>query len=634
MELLHAMSRLNTPGGPPPTAFGPALRSPPSKSTFANNVPISGIIDAVRDSHLLDKALECEFEYIVVGGGTAGLAMANRLSEHSTVLVLEAGTLQEGNPHVEIPGLAASLIGHKEFDWCYKTEPQKYLGGKQVPWPRGKLLGGSSTFNIMVWNRAFKGDYDAWAELGNPGWDWEGLLPFFKKSETFHEADFVGQRRQGVVPQYRINAHGFNGPLQASYNVYLSPQIAALQRGLKQLPNGIKETEDPNAGDSVGVSWVPSAINPEDQTRSSGESAYLRPVRERTNLLVITSVHATKIVWDPTRAANDIGSYRAVGVEFEIAEKGRPTYLERGGITPVVNLPGVGENLQDHASATLSFKLRPGNYSLDDFRRHGGHNAFADEAYEMYEDKGVGILTQGAPLMSYLSPRLLMPDPQEQKKGKKLVDSFCDMKGADLTDEQHKARLAHYEESPLIEIVCINFNTGAKPEPGASYLGVNACLQHPMSRGRSHITTADPFQHPSINPNYLAHPSDRFFLAKGLDTVRSILSTPAFSTFAECEAKPGIQAVPQGASTDDWEAYLTSGQVGTEFHPIGTCAMMPRDDGGVVSPKLKVYGTHNVRVIDMSIAPLHISCHTQSTAYAIAEKGADIIRRKRGLETK
>ncbi|GAA6012441.1 hypothetical protein JCM10207_007088 [Rhodosporidiobolus poonsookiae] len=259
-----------------------------------------GIWD-LQDPHqvhtiIADELDRQKFTYIIVGGGTAGLVLAKRLTEdpENKVLVIEAGPFKSNNPYIDTPNLESKLWG-SELDWCYRTVPQVELNGRQVTYPRGRLVGGCSNFNIAVMNRAPKIDFDAWEKLGNPGWNWDALLEYHKQSESFHIPTPAknADPRTGHDPIWKPAVHGHDGPVQTSYSPYVSEQFAGLFDALRD--EGLKEI-DPSAGKPYGVGYLPSSVNPETNIRCSSEAAYLFPSRFRENLMVLTNAQATEII--------------------------------------------------------------------------------------------------------------------------------------------------------------------------------------------------------------------------------------------------------------------------------------------------------------------------------------------------
>ncbi|GAA5859459.1 hypothetical protein JCM1840_004625 [Sporobolomyces johnsonii] len=605
------------------------------------NLSLSGMIDG-SDSTLLHKAIEQEYSHIVVGGGTAGLALAARLSEDRSlsVLVLEAGTNQEALPGVVIPGLAASTF-HTEVDWAFFTTPQENAQGRSFHWPRGKMLGGSSALNLMLWTRGFKGDYDSWNKLGNYGWSWDSLLPYFMKSEKFSPPT---GNNQNITPVYDASVHGTSGPVEISFPPYISEQFTGFYDGLRTL--NISVAEDLSDGVMHGVSYTQATISsggPNNQHRVTSQTAYINPIiLSRSNLALLTGVQASKVLWASEKTGS--GLVTATGVEFtqtdstsastftisasqevilsagslqspqilELSGVGNASFLESFGISSVVDLPGVGENLQEHPSLVVVEKLKDGYDSLDAVAANATLAAAALAEWAL----GQGILTQELNTLAYIDSQTLL-SRADHAKALALMESL--ETSPNIGPGQVAEQIAQVKAgSPAMEVLAINAYFGnSTAEPNTAYISLAACSQKSFSRGSVHIASADAKTYPSINPNYLQAPVDKFYLAKGARFLRELAQTPAFSKYIDSEVEPG----PSVQTDEEWEEWV-EGAVRSGYHPVGTCAMSPRSAKGVVDPELVVYGTSNLRVVDLSIMPLHV----QSTAYAIAEKAADMIK--------
>ncbi|GAA5971697.1 hypothetical protein JCM11641_000688 [Rhodosporidiobolus odoratus] len=609
-----------------------------------------------------------KFSYVIVGGGTAGLVLARRLSEdpENMVCVIEAGPLMVHDEDIEVPNREFKLWG-SDLDWCYRSTPQHDCGERIISWPRGRLMGGCSNFNICVWNRAPAMDYDAWEKLGNKGWNWEELLEYHKRSESFSIPTPAKNLdpRTAHDPIWAPHAHGHDGPLKASYTPFVGEQFAGLYDALRE--DGLKEM-DPNAGKRHGVGYIPATVSPESQTRSSSEAAYLAPVAHRPNLMIITNAQATSLVWSsrPVEHETEGDLVKAKEVQFcdakkpeesyyarftgevilcggsfntpallEISGVGDAHHLEKLGLNSVVDLPGVGENLQDHPVVAMSFKLKPEFKSLDLME---SDELFADSVLKDYSHLK-GPLTQGCPLLAYLSPKDFL-DPLEIAHAQSLLQVKKDRYGEKFEIAEDKGRTKmlkieqdNYEKRAAIEVIAMNKYLGGPPlEKGASYIGMIAGVQHALSRGHVHITSSDPLKKPEVDPRYLSHPFDAYHLGLGARYLHQLCTTsPIMAEYLDLEhAKAGtlpaslMQGDPNKGDEEAWEEYARM-HCSTEHHPAGTCSMLPREDHGVVDENLKVYGTSNVRVADMSIIPLHIATHTQSTAYMIGEKASDIV---------
>ncbi|GAA5912643.1 hypothetical protein JCM6882_004699 [Rhodosporidiobolus microsporus] len=597
-------------------------------------------IDATVDlSAVTDLLSQTSFDYLVVGGGNAGLALASRLAagnSSSSVLVLEAGQAAVANPGVDVPGLAGSTF-LSSLDWQFFTAPQANADGRSVYWPRGKMLGGSSGLNFLVSTRPNKAEQDQWATLnGNSGWSWSSLLPFYKKAEHFLAP---GPNTQNEPVAFIPSVHDTSGPIDVSYPPYMSAQFAGFSQSLRAL--GVPVAQDLHSGNNHGVSYAPSTMhdNGTDRTRSySVDYLDIAP-----NLVVMTGAQATRINWK--NGKDSAGNVVAQGVSFvptgqdgpvvvvnatrevilsagtvqspqllELSGVGDPAIINPLGISTVVNLPGVGKNLQDHPAIVDVFELKEGVESLDALSQNPALLAAALAEFAV----GEGILTQALYPLSYLT----LSDFTSSSDLTTISTLGNRANNPQLSIKLWNAAQSLYNANvPVMELLSINVYFGnATGQPAKNYLSLAGCLQHSLSVGNVHITSSNPTLPPRINPNYLQSPLDLFLLKRAGQYLRRLAQQPALAQCIAQEAEPG----PSVQTEQEWEKWVKS-VVRTEYHPIGTCSLLPRADGGVVSPSLKVYGTSNVRVVDVSIAPLHVSSHTQTVAYAIAEKAADLI---------
>ena len=529
-----------------------------------------------------------QYDFIIIGAGSAGCVLANRLSAKPShrVLLLEAGPA-DNSPFIHIPAGFAKTLKDRRINWLYETEFDPGTGGRRHVWPRGKVLGGSSAINGMLYVRGQRQDYDLWRQLGNAGWGWDEVLPYFKKSED--------QSRGASA------AHGTGGPLHVSDNTYHTPVSDALiQAGLEA---GIEGKDDPNDGDQGGIGYTQLTVK--RGLRVSSATAYLRAAARRPNLHIETGAMAKRILFK---------NARAVGVEYVQGDQtlqalaGRevilsggavnsPQLLQLSGIGPVNILkdkgidvvhaaPGVGENLQDHMIVGVQYRVQ---------------NAAT-----------VNELSRGLPLakeiMKWLINRrgLLSISPSQ-------VDGYAksrpDLATPDIqflivpatVDGRKMAREGKFE---------------LEKDPGVTIGSVNL---RPESRGSIHIKTSNFLDAPAIKPNYLDAPADHHVAVEGLKWARRIADQAAFSPYRGPETIPG----PKVTSDEDLLAYARqSGS--TIYHPVGTCKM-GADAMSVVDETLCVHGTQHLRVVDASIMPRLVSGNTNAPTIMIAEKAADMI---------
>lgn len=582
-----------------------------------------------------------EYDYVIIGGGLAGLVVANRLSANAnlSVAVIEAGASGYDEPtrfSVPAANLYESSVGTR-YDWQFRTAPQPHLNGRGVAWPRGKVLGGSSAINGLYYIRHSEAEQNAWAGLlaGDEHadkWRWESMLRAMQKSETFSPpcaalADALAET--ALPPLANDGAHGTTGPLHVSYVPTTFPLIAAFFDTVDAL--GVPMSADPDAGMSAGAFLAASNIDPRNATRSFSRNAYLDPVASRPNLHVLTGHTATKILF--TRHSD--GVVRATGVQYaanasasvytaraarevilcagavnspqllQLSGVGDGRLLASLGLEVQVDLPGVGYHLQDHVTAALHFTPATntamplshltGNTSLD---------SFVNSA------------------VAYVPGETLFGPDEWHTLLATIRTNQSEAVGGIYHDAPSSVRAGYEATYAAQERVLRDGGAGAPVEFlfALSYGQVHiiAALQAPFSRGRIGVTSPDPFAAPHIDPRYLSLASDRAILRTALELARAMSTTPPLSTLLGAQTPP---LLPDEAGWEEWMAR----DAGTEYHPSSSCAMLPRALGGVVDAALRVHGTSNVRVIDASVPPIPLAAHLASLTYGIAEIGADII---------
>ncbi|MCI2399626.1 GMC family oxidoreductase N-terminal domain-containing protein [Aliiroseovarius subalbicans] len=532
------------------------------------------------------------FDFVIVGGGSAGATIASRLSEdpNVTVCLLEAGGKGAGALVRTPMAVVAMLPGRPKINnWAFHTVPQPGLNGRRGYQPRGKALGGSSAINAMVYIRGQREDFDGWAELGNEGWGWDDVLPYFKKAEN---------NSRGADA-----AHGDTGPLQVSDQKAPRPISKDFIDASTQMQ--IRSTTDFNTGDNEGAGmWQSTLFHSPDKNgeRCSAAAAYLHPVMgARANLTVITRAHATKVLFDGKRAVGvlyrqgkqnrEVRASKEVilcGGAFQspqllmLSGVGRSQDLGPLGIDMVHDLAGVGQNLQDHLDFVLGYKtkdrdnfgigLRAGLKLLPEFFkwRKDGNSMFAST-----------ITESGSFFKS--DPSVDRPDLQTH-----FVIAVVD----------DHARKLHY---------------------GHGY-SCHVCILRPHSRGQVFLQSADPMAAPGIDPKFLSDERDLKALIKGAKITRSVLEAPSLAKYKRKE----LFGVHDNMTDAEWEAQIRT-RADTVYHPVGTCKM-GHDDMAVVSPDLKVHGLKGLRVADASIMPLLISGNTNAPTIMIGEKCADMIK--------
>ncbi|KAG5730748.1 hypothetical protein E4T56_gene3497 [Termitomyces sp. T112] len=544
-------------------------------------------------------------DYLVVGGGTAGLVLANRLTEDPkvSVLVIEAGGDGLGNVNISDIGRIGAAWG-TDIDWSFPTEPLKYADYRILPpGPRGKVLGGSSAINGDVYDRGDAKEYDQWETLGNTGWNFENLFAAAKLGERFFEP----QATDNI--EYVLGDHGTNGLLPTSYGGVAPEFHNTIIKGVVNA--GGSKSPDQAGGDVVGISHVTNARLPSNITRSTSATGYYFPYSYRPNLQVSLYSTVTRIVWKSNPGVS-FGQAIASGVEYvdvngesHIANAttvilaggvwGSPPILERSGIgnatllsslgiQTVVDLPGVGENLNEQPLVAMQWQL---NTSLP-----SSGSPFLLNFESLQTTLGAGNLDTLELLLN------------AQPEG--LSNALWDL---------HK-RL-YEQEAPWVE----GYISLTSPVNGPSTLTWYPVNLHPLSRGYVHIKSSDGSEYPEIQYNFFQNPVDLYILAAGAKRIQEIINTPPLSDFIAAPISP----VAGVTSIDDLSKYIKA-QFSYTNHIQGTALLAPRNVGGVVDSNLKVYGTQNVYVVDCSVLPVQPAAHTQATVYALAERAAELFK--------
>ncbi|CAE6460895.1 unnamed protein product [Rhizoctonia solani] len=530
-------------------------------------LPWFGVAAAVQRTNGADFSSQT-FDYVVVGGGTAGLTVAARLSEDPKVSVgvIEAGPYFENDPLVDTPGLAGQLPGNPKYDWMFSSVPQRHVNNRVLPMPRGKALGGSSAINLMALDRASKTEYDAWEDLGNPKWNWNGaalwfvlepvpnftsleFLPYMKAAERFTGIDPFKANATGAGPDDIFPSQGTDGTITASFNTWYSDIVVPFREAMAN--RGVPINFDPDSGDPFGLYNSATAVNRTTGTRSYAASTYFAYNSGRANFVVLTGAQATKIEFKSPTTGKYGGRLTATGVSFvhdsttytvkarkevilsagtfqtphllELSGIGNATILRQNGIAPLVDLPGVGENLQEHILVPSTYELKPGITTIDILRNNASYAAAAQAQYAATHD---GIYSYSTSTLSFINLDYIV-NPEE-------LSSMLERLDREVADEEISAlQKAQYQ------------------------------IQKDWLKKR-HINSTDPLVAPQIDPNYFSK-------------------------------------------------------------SIGTAALAPKEIGGVVDTSLKVYGTSNVRVADASVIPIHIGTHISRTVYGIGERLAAII---------
>ena len=524
------------------------------------------------------------YDYVVVGAGSAGCVLASRLSEDpaTKVLLLEAGP-PDRSIWIHLPIGYGKTMWSRDVNWCFETEPEPQMNGRRIYWPRGKTLGGSSSINGLIYIRGQREDYDHWAALGNTGWGYDDVLPYFIRAE---------HNQRGAIA-----FHGDRGPQKVSDIGARNELIEAFIAGAESI--GVPRTDDFNGARQEGAGYY--QLTTWHGWRWSAATGYLKPARRRPNLEVQTFAQATGLLFDGTRATGV--TYRRGHVEqraharagvllaagalqspqlLQLSGIGEPALLQRHGIAVRHALPGVGENLQDHLQIRLIYECTKPITTNDELNSLWGRLRIGIQW--MIKRSGplaVGI-NQGGCFMR-ATPAATRPDIQFH-----VATLSADMAGGQV-------------------------------HPFSGFT-LSVCQLRPSSRGHVRIQSADPLQPPAMQPHYLSTDDDRAVAVAAVKAARAIASAPAMRPYVKREVKPGPEAVDDAALL---EFCRNAGA--TIFHPSGTCRM--GDDAmAVVDARLRVRGLEGLRVVDCSVMPTLVSGNTHAPAVMMAEKAVDMIR--------
>ena len=523
-----------------------------------------------------------EFDYIIAGVGSAGCVLANRLSADpkNRVLLLEAGG-KDNYIWVKVPVGYLYCIGNPRTDWCMTTEAEEGLNGRSLKYPRGRVLGGCSAINGMIYMRGQAADYDHWRQLGLTGWGWDDVLPYFRRAEDHHAGDSA--------------FHGSGGEIRVERQRLRWEILEAFQQAASEW--GLAPTDDFNRGDNEGSGLF--EVTQRSGWRWSASDAFLKPVRSRANLKVVTGALVDRVLIEDGRASGIVyrlgNEERVARVRGEVLLSsgaiGSPAVLERSGIgdagrlqglgiAPVADLPGVGANLQDHLQLRCSWKV---------------------SGVSTLNQRASSLIGKGLIGLEYLLRRT---GPMAMAPSQLGMFVKSDPRAATANLEYHVQPLS-------LEA----FGGDLDPYPAFT---ASVCNLRPESRGTTLIRSREPGEQPAIRPNYLSTDEDRRIAAQSIRITREIAAQPALARYQPEEIRPGSRYASEA------ELVEAAGAVGTTiFHPVGTAAM-----GSVVDGELRVKGVASLRVVDASVMPTITSGNTNAPTMMIAEKAAEMVLAK------
>ncbi|KAG2096742.1 alcohol oxidase [Suillus discolor] len=582
------------------------------------------------------------FDYIIIGGGTTGLALASILSTNASIRVgvIEAG-LRKDDEMILVPGMVGKAVGNPEYDWNLVTKPQPFAQNREISLPRGKVLGGTSALNYMAYCRGSKLEHNDWEKLGIKGWNWNTISNAIRSAEAWspptrhakaHHADNVAKN------------HGRHGYVKTSAYSYYYDLVLPLFETMNKM--GVVTNQSEASGHNIGIWTYTASIDPQTNTRCYSTNAYYDRVSNQPNITVLTGAQASKVIFRQTSSSD----LQATAVEYhkggrtyevpvrreviistgalqtpqilELSGIGNPDLLRRLNIPVIIDLPGVGENLQDHPKVSMGAELKGSHETVDDLNSE----SFAQQKLEQYRLSRTGMLSSTLStvvfvpsssfipldkmqsILSALDEALQLPQIQNSpwKKCYEVQRAWLENNGI--------AQLEVVLEPSYTHVGCTNDK--------AKHYTLVVFLEHAWSRGHVHATSSSVLDSPEIDLAMLDSLGniDMMMLVEAVKYAFKVMETGTLGdlTAEIIEPKPSW-------SDEQLMDYIRS-DIASGDHPIGTASMLPRSANGVVDNELKVYGTTNLRVADASIFPIHVGTHPQATLYGLAHKAAEIIQ--------